>query len=78
MRNDGIDISVLMLTYNFKKYIDEAIRGVMHQRCSHNFELVIGDDHSTDGTVEICRRWAAKYPGQWRFAADGQQNTPGI
>lgn len=63
MGNDRIDISVLMLTYNFEKYIDEAIRGVMHQRCSHNFELVIGDDHSTDGTVEICRRWAAKYPG---------------
>ena len=64
MTNDGIDISVLMLTYNFEQYVDEAIRSVMHQRCSHSFELVIGDDHSTDGTVEICRRWAAKYPGR--------------
>lgn len=63
--NEGeVKVSVLMLTYNFEKYVDEAIRGVMHQRYSHGFELVIGDDHSTDGTLERCRQWQHEYPGQ--------------
>lgn len=65
MRKDGnVKVSVLMLAYNFERYIDEAIRGVMHQRCGFDFELVIGDDCSSDGTVERCRRWAEKYPGR--------------
>lgn len=63
METKNVKISVLMLTYNCEQYVDEAIRGVMAQRCSHNYELVIGDDASTDGTVDRCRRWADKYPG---------------
>ena len=57
-------ISVLMLAYNQAQYIDEAIAGVMRQRCPYAFELVIADDASTDETGERCRRWQARYPQQ--------------
>lgn len=53
-----------MLTYNFNRYADEAIASVMGQICPFDFELVIGDDASNDGTVELCRRWAERYPGR--------------
>ena len=57
-------VSVLMLTYNFSRYADEAIASVMGQICPFDFELIIGDDASTDGTVELCQRWTSRYPGR--------------
>ena len=57
-------VSVLMLTYNQEKYIDEAIRSVILQKTDFPFELVIGNDASTDRTGAICSAWKEKYPEQ--------------
>ena len=48
--NTGLKVSVLMLTYNQERYINEAIRSVMLQETNFPFELVIGNDASTDCT----------------------------
>ena len=60
--NAAPKVSVMMLTYNHEKYIDEAIRGVVLQKFSQPFELIIGDDCSTDNTLRICRDWQRRYP----------------
>lgn len=60
--DNPIKISVLMLAYNQRPYIDEAIRSVMLQHTHFDYELIIGDDCSTDGTAERCREWQARYP----------------
>lgn len=62
--NIEIKVSVLMLTYNQERYIDQAIRSVMLQQTDYPFELVIGDDASTDATGTICRAWQERYPQQ--------------
>ncbi|MDR0988986.1 MAG: glycosyltransferase [Prevotellaceae bacterium] len=62
MDADAPRVSVLMLTYNQEAYLDEAIASVMAQKTTFPFELVIGNDASTDGTTAICNRWAAKFP----------------
>lgn len=54
--------SVLMPTYNHEHYIAEAIESVLMQRTDYVYELVIGEDCSTDSTREICRRYQRKYP----------------
>lgn len=59
-----IKVSVLMLTYNQERYIDEAIRSVMLQQTSFSFELIIGNDASTDKTADVCRMWQERYPQQ--------------
>ena len=43
---EKIKISVLMLTYNHEKYIEQSIESVMAQKTNFNFELVIGEDDS--------------------------------
>lgn len=46
-------VSVCMITYNHRPYIAEAIESVLRQETDSPFELVIGEDCSTDGTREI-------------------------
>ncbi|GGY15724.1 glycosyltransferase family 2 protein [Paludibacterium paludis] len=54
-------VSLVLTTYNDKPYIDQAIQSVLSQ--SHtDFECIIIDDGSTDGTAEICRKYADTDP----------------
>ncbi|GAA4316299.1 glycosyltransferase [Pontixanthobacter gangjinensis] len=55
-------VSVFMLAYNQKDYINQSIESILSQRTDFPFELVIGDDKSTDGTREICENYQRKYP----------------
>jgi glycosyltransferase involved in cell wall biosynthesis len=51
-----------MITYNHAPYIAQAIEGVLQQKANFHFELVIGEDCSTDGTREIVFEYQKKYP----------------
>ncbi len=55
-------VSVKMLTYNHEAYIAQAMEGVLQQKTNFPFELVIGEDCSTDGTREIVFEYQKKYP----------------
>ncbi len=55
-------VSVKMITYNHAPYIAQAIEGVVQQKTTFPFELVIGEDCSTDGTREIVFEYHKKYP----------------
>lgn len=55
-------ITVSMLTYNQVKYVAQAIESVLMQECNVPFELLIGDDFSTDGTRDVIMQYATKYP----------------
>lgn len=55
-------VSVSMITYNHEKFIAEAIEGVVMQKTNFPFELVIGEDCSTDSTRAICIEYQQKYP----------------
>jgi len=59
-------VSVNMITYNHEPYIRQAIEGVMMQQTDFEFELVIGEDCSTDKTREICFEYQKRYPDKIR------------
>lgn len=50
-------ISVAMATYNGEKYIEEQVDSILNQSKPVD-EIIIFDDNSTDGTLEIIRRYA--------------------
>ena len=55
-------LSCHIITYNQKDYIKECIEGVLMQKVNFSMEIIIGDDNSTDGTREILKDYAKKYP----------------
>lgn len=55
-------LSVIFITYNHGPYVEKALRSVLAQETDFPFEVVIGDDHSTDETGEILKRIAKEYP----------------
>lgn len=55
-------LSVLCLTYNHREFIKSTLDGFLLQKTSFNFEVLIHDDASTDGTQEVIREFTDKYP----------------
>ncbi len=61
MSNEPL-VSVHMITYNHESYIAQAIEGVLAQKTTFPFELVIGEDCSTDGTRRVALEYQRKHP----------------
>ena len=57
-------VSVIICCYNQRETVARAIDSVLMQRCDFPFEIIIGDDASTDGTADICRGYRERCPGQ--------------
>lgn len=55
-------VSVIVLTYNHEKYIRQALDSILMQKVDFEYEILIGDDCSTDGTMDIILQYAADYP----------------
>src|SRR5919201_1268486 len=53
-------VSVLLTAYNREQYIAAAIESVLAQTC-RDFELIITDDRSSDGTLAIARDYEGRH-----------------
>lgn len=60
-------VSVCIPTFQHAKYIEQCIESVLSQETDFPFEILIGEDDSTDGTRQICIRYAEKYPDRIRL-----------
>lgn len=56
-------VSVLVPTYNQENYITQALDGVLRQKTKYSYEVLVGEDLSTDGTREVLRQYEADHPG---------------
>ena len=55
-------VSISCITYNHAPYIRQCLDGFLSQKTNFDFEIVIHDDASTDGTSEIILEYAKKHP----------------
>lgn len=62
--DDNIVVSVVIITYNHERYIEQAIDSVLMQNVNFEYEIIIGDDNSLDRTQEIIKRYQLLYPRQ--------------
>lgn len=59
---ESIKVSVICLTYNHAPYIRKCLDSFVMQKTNFPFEVLVHDDASADGTAEIVREYAEKYP----------------
>lgn len=55
-------VAIRCITYNHEAYIRDALEGFVMQQTDFPFVAIVHDDASTDGTADIIREYAAKYP----------------
>ncbi|MEH2204207.1 MAG: glycosyltransferase [Nostoc sp.] len=60
-------VSILMMTYNHENYIAQAIESVLMQEVNFEYEVVIGEDYSTDNTRQILIDYQRNYPKKIRL-----------
>lgn len=58
-------VSVWMSAYNHEKYISHCLDSVLNQKTNFEFEIVLGEDCSTDRTREIVLDYNKRYPGRF-------------
>ena len=56
-------LSICAVFHNQKKYIERCLSSILQQKTSHSFEILLGDDKSTDGTWEELRKYQDRFPG---------------
>ena len=59
---NGIKVSVCVVTYNQENYIAECLDSLVNQVTSFKYEIIVGEDCSTDGTRAIVQNYVDKYP----------------
>ena len=69
-------VSICCQTYNHKEYIKECLDGFIKQQTNFEFEVLVHDDASSDGTTEIVKEYEQKYPNLFRcvYQSENQFN----
>jgi len=62
MNINNFRVSVVITSFNQKLYLTEAIESIINQTVKPH-EIIIADDASTDGSVELIKGYLARYPG---------------
>lgn len=58
-----VDISIYVATYNHEKYIERALDSILMQKTKYSFEILVGEDCSTDNTRQVLQAWEKRHPG---------------
>lgn len=65
--NDDIVVSVCITAYNHGKYIAQALDSILMQEVDFRYEIVVGEDCSTDNTRQILLAYKEKFPDKFKL-----------
>ena len=57
-----VDISIMITTYNLERYIAQTLESVLQQDTKYSYEILVGDDGSSDQTMDILKEYRERYP----------------
>lgn len=60
-------LSIFCMVYNHEPFLKQCLDGFVMQKCEFEFEIVIGEDCSTDRSREIILDYAYRYPGKFKL-----------
>jgi len=69
-------VSVCIITYNHEDFIAKALESALMQEADFDFEIIVGEDCSTDRTREVVLKYANKHSDQIRLILQEQNVGP--
>lgn len=60
-------VSIIVLAYQHVNFIKECLDGILTQQTDFEYEIILGEDDSIDGTRDLCIEYAEKYPHKIRL-----------
>lgn len=57
-------VSIIVPTYNHEKYIDKALDSILMQKTQYSYEVLVGEDASSDCTRKVLERYEKEHPGK--------------
>ncbi len=64
--HSDIKVSVVCCCYNHEQYIEKTLKGIVGQKTSFNYEVIVCDDASSDSTPEKINQFVHQYPGLFK------------
>lgn len=61
-QNRGNMVSVVVMAYNHETYIAECLNSILSQKTTFYFDIILGEDESSDSTRSICIDFAKRHP----------------
>ncbi|MEW4922957.1 glycosyltransferase family 2 protein [Algibacter sp. 2305UL17-15] len=66
-------LSVHLITFNNEMHIEETLQSILNQKVDFEYEIVVGDDCSSDRTLEIITDYSEKHPGLFKILKNESQ-----
>ncbi len=68
-------VSICVLTYQHEKYLVDCLEGILAQEVDFDFEIIIGEDQSSDNTRRIAKEYAEKHEKIVRLFLHSRENN---
>ncbi|AYN00502.1 GNAT family N-acetyltransferase [Chryseobacterium sp. 3008163] len=60
-------LSVFVMVYNHEKFLNQCLDGILMQKCNFSFDIVVGEDCSSDNSREILINYQKNHPGKFKL-----------
>lgn len=75
MHNNNIKLSIIIVSYNEAEYLSECFESILKQNMDFDYEVIVGDDGSSDNSLEIIKSYESKFK---YFSYFVQERQPGL
>lgn len=73
-----VKLSIIIVSYNEKEYLPKAIKSCMQQNFPYDYEIIIGDDGSDDGSIELIKKYSEQHKGVIKYFVMSRENISDV
>ena len=74
MSKQSIKLSIIVVSYNEAEYLSECLDSILNQKVNFDYEIIIGDDGSSDNSLEIIKEYESKHKNISHFVQERNPN----
>lgn len=63
-------LSIIVVSYNEAEYLSGCLNSILNQNVNFDYEIIIGDDGSSDNSLEIIKEYESNYPNISHFVQE--------